>query len=55
MIAWLRRVLGLCQHKWKIIREKRVYEGHETEGRLPIGADFTLQCEHCGDIKTRRT
>lgn len=38
-------------HKWKTV-EKSAYEGR-TQGRVTSkGTVFTLQCEHCGEMKT---
>ena len=52
MLAWLRRVLGLCEHKWEVIREIDLMDH---PGALPRAKRFILQCERCGNIKAERT
>lgn len=54
MIAWLRMVLGLCQHKWLIHREVVVYASDNSSEKRPIAHEFYLKCEHCGNMKKRR-
>lgn len=45
-----RKLLGLCEHKWKIIRAVQLtFQGE------PAGTRYELQCEHCGDIRHRDT
>jgi hypothetical protein len=47
-MTWLRKLLGLCQHRWKIIDNVKL-----TEGGKPIGTRHILQCEHCGWTRKR--
>jgi translation initiation factor 2 beta subunit (eIF-2beta)/eIF-5 len=44
---------GHC-HKWVVIHETNVFDGHQTEDRLPIGRKYTMQCEKCGNIKYKK-
>ena len=45
-MKWIRRLLGLCEHKWKVINEQKC-----------VCADMgpytriILQCEKCGNVK----
>jgi hypothetical protein len=40
-----------CWHKWKIVNDEVVdYSNEWSNGRAHR---YTLQCEHCGNIKTR--
>lgn len=48
---WLKKLLGLCEHKWKIIHNINIFENASDE--IPCGTKIVLQCEKCGDIKTR--
>lgn len=52
MIQWLREKLGLCSHKWTIIRTVGVYD--KINDRLPYAYEYILQCQHCGNIKNKR-
>ena len=58
MIKLLRKILGLCQHEWKIHRETKVYSDKTTQAQLknslPIGEDYTLVCTKCGNIKAKK-
>lgn len=49
-MKWIKFILGLCDHKWKIIRTGRIIGMHSNE---PVGTYYDLQCEHCGDVKVR--
>lgn len=49
----LRKILGLCDHQWVIIKEVRVFESEHDD--RPIGDKYILQCSHCGNIKTTAT
>lgn len=51
MIQWLREKLGLCSHKWTIIRTVGVYDN--INDRLPYAYEYILQCQHCGNIKNK--
>jgi hypothetical protein len=50
MVAWLRRVLGLCEHKWKLHKEIDLVE---RQGALPHAKRFILQCTRCGNVKAK--
>ena len=52
MLKWLRHALGLCEHKWQIVREAEVREGPDS--RLSCKIVGTLQCQICGNVKRRR-
>jgi hypothetical protein len=54
MIRWIRKMLGVCEHKWTIIRETDVYE-KSISLEMPNYRNIVLQCEHCGNIKVKRT
>jgi uncharacterized protein CbrC (UPF0167 family) len=47
---WLRKMLGLCQHKWTVIRMVDIVG---KRGDLPYATRYVLQCEHCGNLKER--
>lgn len=51
MIHWIRKLLGLCIHRWEIIERHHLMESSDS---LPHGVVFVLQCSHCGDIKKVR-
>jgi hypothetical protein len=48
-MKWIRQVLGLCQHKWATVQRYSVSLDDRPRGEL-----WLLQCEHCGDMKTKR-
>ena len=48
MIRWLRKVLGLCEHKWKIIDTIRVRDYRSDQ---VVGYEKILQCVNCGNLK----
>lgn len=50
-IGSLRKLLGLCQHKWKVLKHEPILR---TFDNANIGDIFTMQCEHCGHIKGMR-
>jgi hypothetical protein len=53
----IRKLLGLCEHEWKIIKSIDVYEtwdGERYDGQLPAYAKIILQCKKCGDIKKKK-
>jgi hypothetical protein len=54
MIAWLYdKIIGcFCNHKWEIIETNTL---SRREGGIPYGQVLVLQCEKCGNIKTKRT
>lgn len=39
-----------CNHKWKIIKEGELHLSGRARGLL-----YVLQCEHCGDVKSKST
>jgi len=56
MLSFLYKILiGNCfWHKWKIIRETDLYWKNGENGELPIGLQYHLQCEKCGEVVKRR-
>ena len=53
MIKLFSFILTGCWHKWKIIETVNVFDrGHNER---PIGTKYILQCERCGDVKSRYT
>ena len=47
MIKLIRKLLGLCDHKWETIREGNLLSKDKTG----IGRYYVLRCESCGHIK----
>jgi len=45
----LKQLLGLCEHKWKVIS----YNEIQNEG-YKIGMNYHLQCEKCGLVKSKK-
>jgi hypothetical protein len=56
MLGWLWRVIvgrfNGCTHKWKLISETGVVP---YEGALPYYRKYVLQCEHCGNLKNKKS
>lgn len=51
----LRKLLGLCEHKWKIIATRKTFESVDDPAiDLPVVIEKVLQCQNCGDIKVKR-
>ena len=51
MIKLIGFLFSGCWHKWKIINKVVINYDHEwSSGTAPR---YTLQCEHCGNIKTK--
>lgn len=50
MIGIFRKLLGLCNHKWIIIKRISTFETEQST--IPNGYKYVLQCENCGKIKT---
>ena len=51
----LKQLLGICEHKWKVIQQTIAYQGvYENEGERPIGTNYYLQCEKCGEVKKKK-
>lgn len=48
LLQWI--FLGHC-HKWKIIKTINLVTSEDD--KVPSGHRYILQCEHCGDIKSR--
>ena len=49
MLMWLwRKMIVGCNHKWKIISR-----GNRTIGGCAAGNYYDLQCERCGNVKTK--
>ena len=53
MFMWLRKILGLCSHKWVILNKKIIFEC-ETD-KLPVGENYIMQCSQCGMVKSVKT
>lgn len=56
-MKWIKDLLELCNHKYKIIEKVDLfrYENHNYQYvKVPTGAEYILQCEHCGKIKKKR-
>lgn len=47
-MSWLRKLLGLCQHRWKIIDRVNLRVGSAL-----VGHRYILQCEHCGWVRKK--
>lgn len=56
MIAWIRKVLGLCQHKkWRVVQTIPMC-GTLDNGKWGVYRHkYILQCQECGDLKTRKS
>ena len=51
MIKLIGFLFSGCWHKWKTIDKAMVrYSNEFSSGQAPL---YTLQCEHCGNIKTK--
>jgi len=50
MITWLRKIFGLCEHKWILKASTKLVS---YEGAMPHGVRYILQCEKCGNIKQK--
>ncbi len=50
LYRWIVGSFFICQHKWKIIQCIQIVN----EDDACIGNKIILQCEKCGDIKTKR-
>ncbi len=48
----VKKLLGLCGHKWKILHEVSLIS--DERDKIPYGTKYILQCEHCGDIKAKK-
>lgn len=46
----LRKLLGLCEHKWKIHKWSYIIDEYGKK----VGIYYNLQCEKCGYIKIKR-
>jgi len=56
-MKWLRKLFGLCEHKWKILEKINVYEVDDNGTRTtknPTYSKYVLQCQNCGDLRTRK-
>ncbi len=47
MIKHIRKLLGLCDHKWETIREGPLLSKDNTV----VGHYYIVRCETCGHIK----
>jgi hypothetical protein len=50
MVAWIRKLFGLCNHQWDIHQKTRL---HVDGIKLAVGEEFILQCRHCGNLKQK--
>jgi hypothetical protein len=55
---WLRKLLGLCPHKWETIQVQQleqVHYGYRVDGKqaTSLGTRYHLRCAQCGNIKFR--
>lgn len=46
----LRKLLGLCEHKWKLMEHWDMVDEYGDK----TGHKYILKCEKCGDIKRER-
>ena len=53
MIDLIRKLFDLCDHKWKIIQEVTVEETDDWGDVCGRYTRYHLQCEKCGNVKTR--
>lgn len=51
MIRLLSALWSGCWHKWKIIDERVV--DYDFEFSRGVAMRYTLQCEHCGNVKAK--
>lgn len=51
MIKLIGFLFSGCWHKWKIIKTEVVK--YDNDFSVGTAYRYTLQCEHCGNIKTR--
>lgn len=42
-----------CTHKWKVIKTISLFDGPNDS--MPASTQYVLQCEYCGNIKTKGT
>lgn len=56
MINWIRKLFGICAHKWETFREVKVYmtdlSGKRSE--LPVQWEYHMRCAHCGELKCKK-
>ncbi len=50
-MQWLRKILGICAHKWGIYETINLVEN---AGGVPSKRMYVLQCEACGNINSKR-
>lgn len=48
----IRKLFGLCEHKWELLHETKVY--YRRSDYLPMGSKYTLQCTKCGKLNITR-
>lgn len=53
MIKFLKKILGLCDHKWKIIKEIDLYIVHKGKEHT-VGTKYVKQCEKCNKFSTKK-
>jgi ribosomal protein S14 len=54
-VNWLRKLLGLCQHKWREDGPPSQIYGVDPDTGHPFirGRRVYLRCEHCGNVTHR--
>lgn len=52
MSDWLARLFCHCHHKWRILVQHPVKQFSADEN--PVSVLYVLQCEKCGDVKSRK-
>jgi len=50
MIKILRKILGLCNHKWETFKDIKIMDGG-----YKVGNEYHLRCTKCGNIKVHDT
>lgn len=52
MIKFIRKLLGLCDHKWETVEKGRLHNADDDSKQI-IGDYFILQCTKCGNVKVK--
>ena len=53
MMSLIRKLFGLCDHRWKIIQTINVEYSNDNGEVVQTFTRYHLQCEKCGDVKKR--
>ncbi len=48
---WIRKLLGLCQHKWVLYQEINIQLKYD---KRVVEKIYLYHCEHCGAVKEHR-